>query len=241
MSLHRVCCCCKCPETLTVELRGSLPIDIACPSNAPTSPPFASIGPYFDCVGSIDDQIEDVSIVSQGTGSNLPCYYSPFLRWCAPAGGTPAWPLIQDWASNVTRTLCAGFTNVGGVTPCPAKFGAAPALGSTGAADGHASLQYSSGYDTVNSRHTITFTALVPSYRDGSTWYWSEFIVRAYKASSARTCFPRGKYTLYDTANNNTHGWVETHLTSFNNTSATLVYTTTRRSVASPPFEVWVT
>lgn len=242
MSLHRVCCCvpCSCPETLTLELRGSLPIDIACPTNAPTSPPFATLGPYFDCTGSIDDQIESISIVSQGTGSNLPCYFSTFRRWCEPSGGSPSWPLIQDWSLNVTRSLCSGFSNTGGWSTCPAKFGAPPGAPAYGANDGHAVMSYESSWDGVNSRHKITISVVVPAYKDTNEWIGSTFTVRAYKASSARDCFPRGKWNLFDTSNDTTHGWVEQHLTSFNNTAGTFNYTTTRKSVANPPFEIWV-
>lgn len=237
--MHRVCCCqCECPETLTLEIRGSLPIDVACPSNVPTSPPFGSIGPYWNCVGSIDDQMETINIAEQGIGENRPCYFAQFARWCAPAGGSPSWPLIQDWALNVSRNLCAGFPS--GSSPCGTKFGAPP-LPSIGAANGHASLEYFSGYDAVNSRHLISLIVLVPTYLDSATWLWSTINVRAFKQSGSRRCFPRGKYSLFNTTNANTHGWVETHITSFNNTTAQPVYTTTLRSIATPPFEIWVT
>jgi hypothetical protein len=242
VSYHRVCCCvpCACPETLTLELRGSLPIDIACPSNAPTSPPFATIGPYFDCTGSIDDQIETISIVSQGSGSNLPCYFSDFRRWCEPSSGSTLWPAIQDWNLNVSRSLCSGFSNVGGLVTCGSQFGSAPSTFPYGADQGYAVMTYQSSWDSVNSRHRIYINVFVPAYKDTNEWVGSTFNVRAYKASSARDCFPRGKYTLYDTANDNTHGWVETHITSFNNTTGAIVTTTTRNSVSNPPFEIWV-
>lgn len=243
MSNHRACCCgpCACPETLTLELRGEWPINIACPSNAPTSPPFAVLGPFFDCTGAIVDQIETISIVSQGTGSNLPCYFSTFRRWCAPAGGTPSWPLVQDWAANVNRTLCPTFPNAGGITPCPIKIGAPPTTSPYGFTDGHAVVTYESSYDSLNSRHRIFITAAIPTWNNGIWDNGSSFSIRAFKTSTARDCFPRGQWQLFNTTNDSTHGWVETHVTSFNNTTGVVNYTTTRRDVSVAPFQIWVT
>lgn len=101
-------------------------------------------------------------------------------------------------------------------------------------------MSYESSWDGVNSRHKITISVVVPAYKDTNEWLGSTFTVRAYKASSARDCFPRGKWSLFDTSSDSTHGWVEQHLTSFNNTAGTFNYTITRKSVANPPFEIWV-
>lgn len=238
MSLHRACCCCSCPGYYTLEVRGNVPLTQPCPSNVPTSPPFAAVGPFFDCTGDMKDQSLTVYVQSQGTGSNLPCYFSELTEWCGPSGGTPAWPIMDNWPNNITRTLCTGFSNPGGLALCGTKFGAAPTA-LQGLSDGFIPVTYQSAYDSVNSRHQITVSVGIPTYYDTSGWVGGSVVIRAYKASSARDCFPRGQWTLYNTTNDNTHGWVRIYISSFNNTTGAIVRTTVRETVAAAPFEVW--
>jgi hypothetical protein len=240
VTLARTCCCqCACPETLTLEIRGSLPVAVACPSNVPTTPPFVGTGRYWNSVGSIDDQIETINIAEQGIGQNRPCYFAEFARWCPSTSGASTWPVIQDWTLSVTRNLCAGFPSGSG--PCGSQFGSPPTT-LNGAIAGHASLRYFSGYDSLNARHFISLQVLLPTWDYvNQPWYFSTIDVRAYKPSGSRRCFPQGKWNLFNTTNANTHGWVEKHITSFNNSTGLEVYTTTLRSIVNPPFEIWVT
>lgn len=247
MSLHRACCCCECPQDLTLELRGSLPTVVSCPSTMPPVPPFGANPVYFDAGGYIGDQVESITAVDHVVGSAHYCYFNEFRRWCPPAGGTPSWPLIQDWA--VTRSQCSGYSNPIGWSPCPTKFGAPPGSATLyGECDGHTVLTWASSYDVANARHIVTMTVDMPTFvgylpLGGCTWASSQFKIRAYRNSSG-ACFPRGKWNLFSTANYATHGWSEKHITGFSSLpsgSGSLIYTETLNSISSPPFEIWVT